>query len=198
MTNEKQRLLKVKATLKRRQPKFIRQDAHKRSMKEGWRSPKGLHSKIGDNRKGYRKPLRGGYQTPVAVRGLDKAGLRPTNVATIAALAALDPKSHSVILNGQLGGRKKLTIIEAARAKGFAIANASEKTVTRIKEAHAAKAKRKEARMTKAQAQEAARQASGSKKKEEKAPAKADAHAHDHTHDQEHHHAKGGKQEQKE
>ena len=144
------RLLQVKARLKKRQPRFIRQDAHKRSMNEGWRSAKGLHSKMGDNRRGYRKPLKGGYRTPTAVRGLDRNGLRPARVETLAQLAKLDPKTHSVIIGGALGGRKRLAIIEAAQAKGFSLTNATAATAARIKESYAAKAKAKKERVTQA------------------------------------------------
>jgi large subunit ribosomal protein L32e len=203
MTTEKQRLLKVKATLKRRQPKFIRQDAHKRSMKEGWRSPKGLHSKIGDNRKGYRKGLKGGYQTPVAVRGLDKHGLKPTRVETLTQLSALEPKTHSVIMSGSLGGRKKLLIIDAAKTKGFTILNASDKTVTRIKESHAAKSVRKNAREAKQKEREAAAASKSAKKAEKKEEAKAekkeekkpDVHNQPHEHDHNHAHDREKKSE---
>ena len=180
MTNDKSKLLKVKATLKRRQPKFIRQDAHKRSMKEGWRSPKGLHSKIGDNRKGYRKGLKGGYQTPVAVRGLDKHGMMPTRVDHLPTLAKLDPKHHVIIVASALGGRKKLELIAAAKEKGFKLANASDKSVERIKSAHASKATRKAARDAKAKEREAHNVSAQSKKKAKDKAADGDHESHDH------------------
>ena len=134
MADEKKRLLAIKARLKKRQPVFIRQDAHKhKRVKQVWRSPKGLHSKMRDSRKGYRIKLQEGYHTPLAVRGLDKHGLRLTRVATMLELAALDAKVHSIILAGGLGGRKKLAIIEEAKKKSFIIQNAKADAVETIK-----------------------------------------------------------------
>ena len=123
--SEKAHLLKVKATLKKRTPKFIRQDAHKhKRLGDAWRAPKGLHSKIRDSRRGYRYKLQGGYQSPAAVRGQNKDGLFPTLVANVADLAKLEPKTHGVILVAGLGGRKKIAVLEAATAKKFKVLNA--------------------------------------------------------------------------
>ena len=196
MASDKSKLLKVKATLKRRTPKFLRQDSHKRYMKEGWRAPKGLHSKIGDNRRGYRKGLKAGYQSPVAVRGMNKHGLYPTLVETIAQLDTFDPKTHTLIVSGTLGGRKKLLVIEAAKTKGFTFTNANDKTVALIKEKFAVKSKRREARLVKSKEREATMHKASSKKekadvkseekKEEKHSAPAHHHqaaAHDHEHE---------------
>jgi large subunit ribosomal protein L32e len=196
MASDKSKLLKVKATLKRRTPKFLRQDSHKRSMKPGWRAPKGLHSKIGDNRRGYRKGLKAGYQSPAAVRGMNKHGLYPTLVETIAQLDTFDPKTHTLIVSGTLGGRKKLLVIEAAKTKGFTFTNANDKTVALIKEKFAVKSKRREARLVKSKEREATMHKASSKKekadvkseekKEEKHSAPAHHHqaaAHDHEHE---------------
>ncbi len=143
--------MKVKAQLKKRQPKFIRQDAHKhKRVKQVWRKPKGLHSKMKDSRKGYRAKLQEGYHTPKAVRGLDKNGLRPTIVATLPELAKLDPKEHSVIISGTLGGRKRITLIEEADKKKFKInnapADAAQKLKTRFSQQGAERKKREETR----------------------------------------------------
>jgi large subunit ribosomal protein L32e len=139
--------MKIKATLKKRQPKFIRQDAHKhKRVKQVWRAPKGLHSKIKDSKKGYRAKLQGGYQTPKSVRGLDKHGLKPTIVAGAHQLSAMDPKVHSIILQGGLGGRKKLAILEEAHKHKFTVLNAKPDTAEKIKKTQAAKHEEKKKR----------------------------------------------------
>jgi large subunit ribosomal protein L32e len=133
MADDKARLLKIKANLKKRQPKFIRQDAHKhKRVKQVWRSPKGLHSKMKDSRKGYRAKLQEGYHTPKAVRGMDKHGLLPTRIAGAGELAKLDPKTHSIIILAGLGGRKKLAILEEAGKRKFNIINATAETASKI------------------------------------------------------------------
>jgi large subunit ribosomal protein L32e len=193
---DKARLLKIKARLKKRQPKFIRQDAHKhKRVKQVWRSPKGLHSKMRDSRRGYRVKIQGGYQTPQDVRGLDKHGLKPTIVATLTELSALDPKVQSVILKGTLGGRKRLAIIEAANAKKFTIINAAKDAAEQLKAKHAAqkteKQQREAARSKKHEQLEEKAKKGKKDAKDAKSDEKADEHAgHDHAAHTEHDHKK--------
>jgi large subunit ribosomal protein L32e len=189
---EKQRLLKVKANLKRRQPKFIRQDAHKhKRVKQVWRAPKGLHSKIKDSKKGYRAKLQEGYHTPKAVRGMDKHGLYPTIVATVAELKKLDPAKHSVIVSGTLGNKKRVVIIEEAAKHKFTLSNVTVKKAEDIK-----------AKFTKSTQERKAREVSKKEKqkaaveKADKKKAKADdADVHEHKHDEKHDHKKDPKQQ---
>ena len=149
------RLLEIKATLKKRQPVFLRQGAHKhKRVKQVWRSPKGLHSKMRDSRRGYKVKLQEGYHTPKAVRGLDKYGLRPTLVATIKELGALDPKLHSVILQGTLGARKKLQILDEAQKKKFTILNAKANTAEQLKKRFTERQQQRTERETKKQSLE--------------------------------------------
>ncbi len=182
---ETQRLLKVKANLKRRQPKFIRQDAHKhKRVKQVWRAPKGLHSKIKDSKKGYRAKLQEGYHTPKAVRGMDKHGLYPTIVATVAELKKLNAAKHSVIVSGTLGNKKRVLIIEEAVKHKFTLSNATAKKAEDIK-----------AKFTKSTQERKAREVSKKEKQKvavekavkKKADKNDDADAHDHS-DHEHKH----------
>ena len=146
--------MKVKANLKKRQPKFIRQDAHKhKRVKQVWRSPKGLHSKMRDSRRGYRVKLQEGYHTPKAVRGLDKHGLRPTLIANVETMKTLNPKEHSLILQKGLGGRKKLAIMDEAHKHKFTIINAKPDAAQKLKDKlhkqHSEKKQRETARAEK-------------------------------------------------
>jgi large subunit ribosomal protein L32e len=173
--SDKPRLLKIKAHLKKRQPVFMRQGAHKhKRVKKAWRAPKGLHSKMRDSRRGYLVKIQQGYHTPKDVRGTDKNGLYPTIVGNVAQLAALDPHKHSVIILGSLGARKRILIIEAANARKFAFVNAKADTVTQLKA-------RFEKRTSEKKVREATKQAK-KKSLEEKADAaakKADEKKHD-------------------
>ncbi len=146
MADDKKRLLDVKANLKKKQPKFIRQDAHKKSkLASKWRKPTGLHNKIGDNRKGYRKHLKGGYQTPVVVRGQTKDGLFPVIVTSVN-FEDFDPKVHTLVVSGKLGGKKKAVVIEAGLKAGFTFLNASKERADKIKADFEAQSKSKKER----------------------------------------------------
>lgn len=147
---DKARLLKIKAQLKKRQPKFIRQDAHKhKRVKQVWRRPQGLHSKMKDSKRGYRMKLKEGFRTPNAVRGLDRHGLKPTLIALARDLEKLDVKTHSVIVSGTIGDRKRLALVEAAIAKGFKLQNASQKTADAIKTSRKEQSEEKKQRASK-------------------------------------------------
>jgi large subunit ribosomal protein L32e len=179
---DKSRLLKVKATLKKRQPVFQRQGSHKlKRVKRVWRAPKGLHSKMRDSRRGYHVKIQGGYQTPKAVRGLDKNGLLPTIVAGIKQLEQLDPKVHSIILQGGLGGRKKLAIIEEANKRKFTINNAkadlADKIKARLTKQHEEKKARASTKTEKQKQLEAKEKDAKTKKDAEKSEGKTDTAA---------------------
>ncbi len=178
---EKQRLLKVKANLKRRQPLFIRQDAHKhKRVKKVWRTPKGLHSKIKDSRKGYRAKLQEGYHTPKAVRGMDKHGLYPTLVATPAELAKLDPAKHSILVQRTLGGKKRIVILEEAVKRKFSLSNATDKTAGELKAKFEKSTQARKLRETaKKERSKSADEKSKKKDKKDAAEKKDDKHDHD-------------------
>ena len=54
--------------MKKKKPKFIRQDAHKKGrLAKKWRKPKGLQSKMRLCKKGYRKRISKGYKSPKEV-----------------------------------------------------------------------------------------------------------------------------------
>jgi len=182
---EKARLLKVKAHLKKRQPIFLRQGAHKhKRVKKAWRSPKGLHSKMRDSRRGYKVKLQQGYHTPKEVRGMDKHGLYPTIVASLTTLATLDPAKHSVILSGTLGARKRIIIIEAANAKKFTFLNAKADTATVLKTEFEKRAKDKKVReVDKSAKKKTLEEKADSAAKEAKDAGKSESeHKHDHKH----------------
>jgi large subunit ribosomal protein L32e len=177
---DKPKLLKVKAHLKKRQPKFFRQGSHKhKRVARVWRAPKGLHSKMKDSKKGHRAKLQGGYQTPVAVRGLDKHGLKPTIVATPTEMAKLDPKVNSIILVGGLGGRKKLVILEEAQKKKFTVLNAKADAADKIKSSLSTRKELKKAKeATKSEKKKTLEQKAkdvAAKKNEDEPEAKTDA-----------------------
>ena len=144
MTNKKH-LLEVKKTLKRRQPTFRRQQAAiRKKLKDGWRKPRGLHSKMKDGIKGHPKSRRMGYRTPVAVRGMTAKGLIPVRIERPEGLAGLDPKTHAIVL-GKIGGRKKVLVIEQAVQAGFTLVNASAEKGKAIQALFVAKADEKKA-----------------------------------------------------
>ena len=112
-------LLKTRATIKSRKPTFRRQDAHKKNeiKSTGWRRPRGLHSKMRENRRGYRRKISIGWKSPALVRGLHPTGLLPVLVHNVEDLARIDSTTQGAIIGSSVGGRKRMAILTAAKGK---------------------------------------------------------------------------------
>jgi large subunit ribosomal protein L32e len=91
--------------------------------REYWRKPKGNDSKMRLQIKGYPPIVKVGYGTDAKLRHLHPSGLKPVRVFNVSELDRLNPAEHIVIIASSVGLRKRLQIIEAARAKGFRISN---------------------------------------------------------------------------
>jgi large subunit ribosomal protein L32e len=136
------KLLDVKKDSKSSRPKFVRMGAKhvKRVSRSGYRKPKGVHNKVGNNIKGRRTTIATGYGYPKAVRGLNKNGLLPVVVSSEAELLSIDTKTQVAVIASSVGGRKKIALLEIAKEKLIAISGVEdvEKTVAELKETKAA------------------------------------------------------------
>ncbi len=121
------RKLQKKLAQRRNKPRFLRYLSWrfwKFERREYWRKPKGNDSKMRLQWKGYPPIVKIGYGTSRELRGLHPSGLEPVIVHTVRELEDLNPEKHIVVIASTLGLRKRLQVVEAARAKGFRIANA--------------------------------------------------------------------------
>lgn len=144
MVNE--RLLKLKAEMKKKKPKFVRQEYGKRArLAECWRKPKGRHSKMREERAGKRPIVKIGYRTPKAVRGLNRAGLKEALVANVQQLAKIDPKTQIAVLSSRIGKKKKFEILKRALELKIKFANIKDiqKVLSRIEQEKKKKAEKK-------------------------------------------------------
>lgn len=98
--------------MRKKKPKFLRQDTYKCSFKNKWRKPRGLHNKIRLNRAGHAaKPSRG-YGSPQEQRGLHRSGLVIVTITTLNDVQNLDPKKHGLMISSKLGLRKKVDLLQ--------------------------------------------------------------------------------------
>ncbi|RJQ17564.1 hypothetical protein C4573_01140 [Candidatus Woesearchaeota archaeon] len=121
-------LLNVKKAIKKRNPVFIRQDAHKRkSLAKKWIRPKGIQSKMRLHLRSYRRVVKPGYGTPAALRGLNKEGKKEYLISSVKDLEHI-PAGSSIVFSGNLGARKKLILIDLAKKKNFLFVNVNPET----------------------------------------------------------------------
>jgi len=121
----KENLLERKQNKKKRNPKFIRQDIHKKKrLAKLWRKPRGCDSKkrLMKNNRLIVKP---GYGTPAELREKDRNGKEIINVNLPSQLKEIDPKKQVVIVSGKIGLKKRLQILEEIVKMNIIIHNIS-------------------------------------------------------------------------
>ncbi|WP_099209840.1 50S ribosomal protein L32e [Thermococcus henrietii] len=125
--DEKARLLRVRARLKRKKPKFLRQEwwrYPKFKNDPKWRRPKGIDSKMRLKKKGKPRSPSIGWSSPKAVRGLHPSGYEEVLVHNVKELEAIDPTRQAARIAGTVGARKRELIIARARELGIKVLNA--------------------------------------------------------------------------
>lgn len=124
--NEKARLLRIRAKLKRKKPKFLRQEwwrFPKFKNNPKWRRPKGIDSKMRLKKKGKPRSPSIGWSSPKLVRGLHPSGYEEVLVHNVKELEALDPSRQAARIAGTVGKKKRLLIIERAKELGIKVLN---------------------------------------------------------------------------
>lgn len=118
-------MLKVRATIKRRKPVFIREEAKKikKLSKMTWRKPRGWHNKMRHGFKGHRRCVEPGWGSPAEVKGLHKSGLQMIPINTLSEIEKINPTTQGIIIAANTGTKKKMEIINAAMKKKITIIN---------------------------------------------------------------------------
>jgi large subunit ribosomal protein L32e len=117
-------LLKLRAEISKRRPRFPRNKSGHRQLlrKSGWRKPSGHNTKLRLHR-GSRLPIvTDGFRGPVEVRGLHKSGKNMVLVHNMSQLLSLKPAEDAVII-ADIGKRKKYDLIKKASELNFMITN---------------------------------------------------------------------------
>lgn len=115
-------LLQIRATLKRKRPKFTTEEAtrHKR-VKTSWRKPRGLQNKSKVQKEGHIKLVKVGYKSPVAIRHLTKEGKKIIRISNIFELENI--KEGSTIIITKTSKKNKAKIVKKAIEKKIDIIN---------------------------------------------------------------------------
>ena len=105
-------------------PAFKRQESWRyKRIAENWRRPRGVTSKMRKEESGWPHKVKVGYGSDSATRGLHPRGLVDQLVWRAEDLEKLDPKVHIVRIAGNVGGKKRVTILDRATQLNFHVAN---------------------------------------------------------------------------
>ena len=125
LSEEEERLLKLREELKRKKPKFRRQEWHRyKRLGEKWRRPRGRHSKMRRKLKSKPKMPNPGYGSPKKVRGLHPSGYEEVLVYNPKDLEKIDPKRQAARIASRVGKRKRQEILKKAEELGIVVLNA--------------------------------------------------------------------------
>ncbi|WP_297436790.1 50S ribosomal protein L32e [Thermococcus sp.] len=124
--NEKARLLRIRARIKRKKPRFLRQEwwrFPKFKNNPKWRRPKGIDSKLRLKKKGKARSPSIGWRSPRAVRGLHPSGYEEILVHNVRELEAIDSTKQAARIAGTVGARRRETILARAKELGVKVLN---------------------------------------------------------------------------
>jgi len=117
-------LVALREKVKARKPDFVRQESWRYvRVKESWRKPKGMDSKMRLQKKGWPPIVKVGYRGPSKARGLHPSGFREVLVHNVEELEKLNPATQAARIASTVGLRKKLEIMERARELGIYVLN---------------------------------------------------------------------------
>ncbi|RLI30135.1 50S ribosomal protein L32e [Candidatus Bathyarchaeota archaeon] len=117
-------LVRLREKVKRKKPKFVRQESWRYvRIKESWRRPRGIDSKMRLRKKGWPKVVKIGYRGPRKARGLHPSGFEEVLVYNVWDLEGLDPERQAVRIAHGVSSRKKLEICTRADELGIYVIN---------------------------------------------------------------------------
>ena len=111
------------AKLKKKKPWFRRPLHFAYAMKEGWRRPKGIHSKMRQSEKSKPAVVSAGYGSAKAIRGLHPSGYEEVYVTTVSQLQKIKPESQAARVSAGIGERKRKLFVESAKKLGVKLLN---------------------------------------------------------------------------
>jgi len=117
-------LMKIKSAMKKRRPSFKRQEFNKRIRlsRSSWRKPRGVDSKMREQRGGKRAIVKIGYGTPRKLRGRLSNGMFEVPVLTIKELNSLT-EDQIALIPRTLGNRRRLELLKEASKSKISLSN---------------------------------------------------------------------------
>lgn len=123
----KEQALKARKRIKGKKPDFKRQESWRyKRVKENWRRPRGIDSKMRKKVKGWPQSPSAGYRGPKAARGLHPSGYVEILVQNVDDVDGVDPETQAIRIAHTVGAKKRVEISARAKEKGIHILNPKE------------------------------------------------------------------------
>lgn len=123
----KERALTLRERIKRKKAKFRRQESWRyKRVKEVWRRPDGVDSKMRKKVKGWPKSVEVGYRGPKEARGLHPSGYAEVLIHTLDDIEEVDPKTQAIRIAHTVGAKKRVEITARAKEREIYILNPKE------------------------------------------------------------------------
>ncbi len=117
-------LLELRRQINSRRPSFVREESWRYiRVKENWRRPKGIDSKMRKQIRGWPKRVKIGYRGPKAVRYMHPSGYYDLLVHNVTELSKLDRKKEAARISSTVGKKKRNQIKEKARTMKIKVLN---------------------------------------------------------------------------
>jgi len=118
------KLVELRKKVKSKKPEFRRQESWRyKRVKENWRRPRGIDSKMRRKVKGWPATVNIGYRGPKLARGLHPSALREVLVYNSDDLREIDPETEAIRIAHTVGARKRAEILSRARELGIHVLN---------------------------------------------------------------------------
>lgn len=109
--SSKEQALRKRKRVADRKPDFGRQESWRyERLKESWKRPRGIDSKMRKKVKGWPKSPGVGYRSPKKTRGLHPSGYEEVVVRNVDDVRKVDPKTQAIRIARQVGARKEVEI----------------------------------------------------------------------------------------
>lgn len=123
-TSAEGQFLKKGQSSKHKKPRFRRQESWRyKRVKNTWRKPNGIDSKMRKKVKGWPISPTTGYRSPKKTRGLHPSGFVETRVHCVEDLSKIDPELQAIRIARTVGGRKRVEILALAGERGIHVLN---------------------------------------------------------------------------
>jgi large subunit ribosomal protein L32e len=141
-TFSEERASRNRERVKNKKPDFRRQESWRyKRMKESWRRPRGIDSKMRKKAKGWPRSVEVGYRSPKKTRGFHPSGYAEALVYNVDDVEKVSPETQVIRIGGAVGARKRVEISARAEERGIHILNPRE-----MKELEEVEEERKEKR----------------------------------------------------